>query len=59
MSRLSCVHTKDQGYDLLQLWGTIHIVSTFHTEHNVQGSTNLYRKPYIRENELITAISIK
>lgn len=50
---------KNQGYPLTQLWGTIHTVSTFHTEHNVQGCTNLYRTPYIRENELITAISIK
>ena len=59
MSRLCCIHTKDQGYGLLQLGGTIHIVSTFHREHNVQASTIFYRTPYIRENELITAISIK
>ena len=59
MNRLCCIHTKDQGYDLLQLWSTIHIVSTFDTEHNVQASTIFCRTPYIRENELITAISIK
>ena len=48
MSRLCCTHTKDRGYGLLQLRGTIHIVSTF-TEHNVQASTIFYRRPYIRE----------